>query len=366
MDAPRDGGGWIHPLAFDLDHILEHTPPLWEELRGQRLFITGGTGFLGCWLLESFAWAQDKFNLGASAVVLTRDREAFRLKAPHLANHPAINWHLGDVRSYSFPPGPFAYIIHAATQSSVDLNIHNPLVMLDTIVQGTRRTLQFARLCGAKKFLFTSSGAVYGKQPAEITHLPEDYLGAPDPMSPDAAYGVGKRAAEFLCSCYAGKYGLECKIARCFAFVGPYLPLNTHFAVGNFIRDRLEGGPIRVNSDGSPSRSYLYAADMAIWLWTILWKGVPCRPYNVGSEEAISIGELARTVAKIASPEFPVQINQAVDRSKPPDRYVPATGRFRQELGQCQEVGLHLAIRKTIDWHLRVVDGRLPQRAQEI
>ena len=215
-------------LADDLDHILAHTEGLWDELRGQRLFITGGTGFFGCWLLESLLWANDRLALGTSAVVLTRDPGAFRAKAPHLAGHPSIQLLEGDVAAFPFPSGHFSHVIHAATEASAQLNREQPLRMFDTIVEGTRHVLDFASQSGARKLLLTSSGAVCGRQPPDVTHVPEDYLGAPDPADPLSAYGEGKRAAELLCALYARPGGLEAKIARCFAFVGPYLPLDAH------------------------------------------------------------------------------------------------------------------------------------------
>jgi len=341
----------MNPLADDLDHVLAHTQGLWDELRGQRIFVTGGTGFFGCWLLESFVWANDKLNLGASAVVLTRNPAAFEAKAPHLASHPAIQFHTGDIRSFSFPPGKFSHIIHAATEASAKLNDENPLLMFDTIVEGTRRALELARQSGAKKFLLTSSGAVYGRQPPDLTHIAEDYGGGPDPTGVEWSYGEGKRAAEMLCVLYARQHGLLPKIARCFAFVGPYLPLDMHFAIGNFIANALKGGPIHVNGDGTPFRSYLYAADLAIWLWTILFRGQSGRAYNVGAERAWSIAQVAEVVATQGRPPLPVHIAGRAEPGKPAERYVPSTQRARDELGLQETVALTEAVRRTLLCH---------------
>ena len=335
----------------DLDHVLEHTRDLWEELRGQRVFITGGTGFFGRWLLESLVWANDRLHLDVSALVLSRNPDAFREKAPHLADHSAIQFHPGNVRSFSFPTGSFSHIIHAATESSVKLNADEPLAVFDTIVDGTRRTLEFARHSGVRKFLLTSSGAVYGRQPPGMPHVPEDYPGAPDPTDSRSAYGEGKRAAETLCTLFSKQHGIATKVARCFAFVGPYLPLDVHFAIGNFIRDRLNGGPIVVQGDGTPHRSYLYAADLVIWLLAILLRGQNGRIYNVGSEESISIERLAHMIGAGFSPEVGVVVRGKPDPGKAPERYVPSTARARQELGLLPWISLSDAIGRTIAFH---------------
>lgn len=334
-------------LAADLDHILEHTRPLWEECRGNRIFLTGGTGFFGCWLLESFTWANERLKLDAKAVVLTRDSARFHKKAPHLAGNPSVDLLAGDVRNFAFPAGEFTHILHAATDSA---EVPSATEVVDTIVRGTERCLAFAQQARCRKFLFTSSGAIYGKQPSALTHVPEDFAGAPDPLSPNSAYGEAKRLAELLCA-LASTNDCEAKIARCFAFVGPYMNIDVHFAIGNFLRDQMRGGPIVVKGDGTAVRSYLYASDLAIWLWTVLFRGQANRAYNVGSENEVSIGELARTVASIGS--LPVQVRiEGQPCGAPPARYVPSTQRAQKELELAERVSLQEAIIKTRSWCL--------------
>jgi nucleoside-diphosphate-sugar epimerase len=349
----------LNPLAADLDHILDQTRSLWDELRGQRIFITGGTGFFGCWLLESFLWANNRLSLGSRAVVLTRNPEAFRQKTSHLVDDPAVTLVTGDVRTFDYPSGQFSHVIHAATESKAEPNNEHPLLMLDSIVEGTRRALDFADKSGTGKFLLTSSGAVYGQQPPEMIHIAEDYQGVPDPMDPRSAYGQGKRLAEDLCILYGRQSHIEPKIARCFAFVGPYLPLNGVFAIGNFIRDGLNGGPILVQGDGTPWRSYLYAADLAIWLWTILFQGSPCRPYNVGSEQSISIKETAEMVGRCFTPFMEVKIRQKGDPKAPASRYVPDITRAKAELGLRELITRELACRRTISYLQPAAPARL-------
>jgi nucleoside-diphosphate-sugar epimerase len=336
-------------LAHDLDNILARTEPLWEELRGQRILITGATGFFGCWLLESFTWVNRRLNLNARAVGLSRRPGLLTEKAPHLAQDPAITLHAADVRHGDFPQGTFSHVIHAATEASAKLNNEAPLVMFDTIVEGTRRALQFSIASSVSRFLLVSSGAVYGTQPPQLTHISESFEGGPDPLNPYSAYGEGKRAAEMLCS-LAASPRFATTVARCFAFVGPYMRLDAHFAVGNFISDAMRGGPILVKGDGSPFRSYLYASDLMAWLWTILFKGQSRRAYNVGSEEPLNIATIAREVASALPSKLDVNIASPATSGATVQRYVPCTARAREELGLRAEVPLREAICRTHAW----------------
>jgi dTDP-glucose 4,6-dehydratase len=332
----------------DLDHILAHTQGLWEELHGGRLFVTGGTGFFGRWMVESFLEANDQLGLGAEAVLLTRNPQGFVDVAPHVVGHRAVTLQAGDVRTFDYPTVDFTHVLHLATETGLG---SSAAASFRTAVEGTERVLAFATSRGVRKLLLTSSGAIYGPQPPDLDRIPEEYVGAPPPENASAGYGHGKRAAEFLCAAAASETGLETKIARCFAFVGPLLPLGGNFAIGNFIRDALYRDRIEVTGDGTPHRSYLYAADLAVWLWTILFRGESGRPYNVGSEEDLSISDLAHLVARVVRPGIPVNMAQAAASGALPTRYVPSTTRAARELDVHNRFDLDDAVLRTADWY---------------
>ncbi len=339
----------LPPLPVDdLDHVLAHTGRLWPGARGARIFITGGTGFFGMWLLESFARANDRFGLDMHATVLTRDPAAFARKAPHLVAREDLEFHQGDLRSFAFPAGSFTDLIHAAADTGVWTKNETPAGLLERISAGLRHLLDFAATAGVRNFLHISSGAVYGPQPGGLSHVPEDYPGITQPLPSDAAWAEGKRLAEQLCLTHGSQHDYALKIARCFAFVGPHLDEN--YAVGNFIRDALQGRPILVTGDGTPHRSCLYAADLAIWLWTLLFAGTAGRAYNVGSPDSVSIADLARAVATASGASLRVEIASTATPGRSLDRYVPAVGRAETELGLRVWIPLGEAIRKTIAW----------------
>lgn len=336
----------------DIDHILRHTESLWENVRGKSLFLTGGTGFVGSWLLESFLAANQRLALDAEIMVLSRDPNGFLARHEHLNGVSGLNFLEGDLNSFVLPHGNFEYFIHAATEQGKLPSREHPLGPFEDNVTGAKRVLDFANQAGVRRVLFTSSGAVYGLQPPTLSHLSEEDSLAPSLSDPMTAYGHSKRACEFMGSAYASAYGFDLLVARLFAFVGPRLPLDLNFAAGNFIGDALQGRAITISGDGTTIRSYLYAADMAIWLWTILFQGVSCRPYNVGSNEPLSILDLAHLVREEFNGVPEVSIGQTAIPGSLPARYVPLTDRAQTELGLAEWISIDEGIRRTVEWHL--------------
>lgn len=335
-------------LVDDLDGVLERAEDDLRSLDGRHLFVTGGTGFVGTWLLEVLLWARRRRDAGPTIEVLTRDPESFATRSPHLAADDVICLLRGDVMT---PPISLAVpdlIFHAATPASAALNESTPTLMYDTIVDGMSNVLELATAADRPRILFTSSGAIYGRQPSDLYGLPESHR--PEKLARPSAYHEGKRIAEQLCVDATAAGDAEVVTGRLFNFVGPHMPLDTHFAVGNFIRDALAGGPVVVEGDGTPFRSYQYAADLVVWLLALLVRGEPGRSYNVGSDDAIDIASLAHLVAAEVG-GCDVEVRGSPDPSRPAERYVADCTRARVELGLVNHVDLAEGIRRTAAWH---------------
>jgi UDP-glucuronate decarboxylase len=310
-----------------------------------HLLLTGGTGFFGKALLRHVL--ATGLPVEASVVVLSRNPELFLSGYPELAANGKISFVKGDILNReSLPWGhAFSHVLHAATDSTIGPSL-TPLQRYDQIVDGTRNILDLAVATGARRFLLTSSGAIYGPQPTDLEALPEDWPGSPPLAEPSTAYGQAKRAAEHLCALFGAQHGLDMVVARCFAFVGPDLPLDVHFAIGNFIRDARTADAITVFGDGTPLRTYLDQTDLAHWLFTLLDQGCAGQAYNVGSDEVISIADLAHLVGGILAPDKPVRILGQPTPGAVRSRYVPDIRKAKSAFGLSATVSLAEAIRR--------------------
>lgn len=338
----------------DLDQVLAQTPGFWSRFGGSRLFITGGTGFIGNWLIQVIQRANDSLGARIDILALSRDPQRARLAQPQVFARRDVRLLEGNVSDFKGDTGALDLCIHAATDVGYPGKSGAPLQTFDSIVSGTRRVLDLAQSRGVSRFLLTSSGAIYGVQPHDLPLLPESYQGAPDPTQTTHAYGNGKRAAEWLTCAYAAEHsatGFEAVTARIFALLGPGLPLNGPFAAGNFIRDVLSNKPITIQGDGRPLRSYLYMSDLCVWLLRILESGQTGQAYNVGSEHPVSIRDLAEQITHAAGEATRIEVLTPADASLPPPRYVPDTHKARLSLNLQEQTPLPLALSKTLQWN---------------
>jgi UDP-glucuronate decarboxylase len=312
-----------------------------------NILLTGGTGFFGKSLLRYWCKNADSGQFVPTVCVMSRSPEQFLRSNPDFGSHQWLSFRAGNVLNpSSLPVGPFTHVMHAAADSTLGPQL-SPLERYNQIVDGTRNMLEYAVSNRVERFLFTSSGGVYGAQPVDMERVPETYLGMPDPLHSHNAYSVAKRSAEHLCTLFHDHYGLQTIIARCFAFVGQDLPLNVHFAIGNFIRDALTQPEITIGGDGTPIRSYMDQRDLAIWLNKLLVFGHAGQAYNVGSDQAITIKDLANLVRDTLVPNKRINILGQKSPQNFRNRYVPSIQKASAELGLSLSYSLEESVLET-------------------
>lgn len=333
----------FHIAPADLEEIVRLGARDFEALRGTRLFITGGTGFFGKWLLAGLDRADRELGLDLRLTILSRDPRRFAAQWPEVEGRKGWTLFEGHVAELPVLLERFDYVVHAAADAPAQASEAAETERSRAIVEGTRRVLALAERKGTKRLLFVSSGAVYGAATGKLEGAAEEEFAEAKAVMP---YGEAKRAAERAC---AGSKA-ACGIARAFAFLGPHLPLDRNFAAGNFIADALRGGAIRVRGDGTALRSYLYPTDLVTWLIAILTRGAAGAAYNVGSDEVVSTRDLARAMAAETSEDARVEI-QSTQPQGPQNIYLPNIARAKDELGLRVTVPLREAIRRTLAFH---------------
>ena len=336
-------------ILSDLEEINQNSAADLEEIVNKPLVITGASGFVGTWLTLSWVAAHKKFNGRGQLLITSRNPQSLITLTEVIDPRSPIMALACDIRALDIP-SEFrnGNLIHAATPASAALNASDPAAMLKVIIEGQERVISEAVRMN-NKVLFLSSGAVYGRQPLGVTHLPETWEGAPQIGDSNSAYHEGKRVAELMGNIAATKQGLHFVTARLFAFIAPFLPLGSHFAAGNFIQDAVTSNQIEIKSGGGSIRSYLYATDLCASLWALQARGRTMRDYNVGSEDDVSIFRLAIEVANCTNKEAQVVV-KGINTSENVTRYVPSIERIRKETGFAQSVPLQQALLRTSTW----------------
>lgn len=324
-------------IQSDLDYISNFNPEMWQILRNKKIFATGCTGFLGTWMIYSFLHLNKKFNLNAELVCLTRSKKKNEQK------FSGVQFVQGEIEHFSFPDGKFDFIIHGATEVSQYQNDIAQSVLLDVAYLGTKRIQHFAKNAEVKKILFLSSGAAYGFQPLDLPLVDETFNGAPDITHSKSTYGEAKRVCELLLF----NDLIPTVSARIFATAGPFLPLESQFAFSHFLKSILNNENIVVQSNGKSTRSYLYIADLTLWLWILLLKGKKGEIYNVGSEEEISIFDLAQKIKSTLKSSIEIEVlGQEINFN----RYIPSNKKIRDQFDISSLISLETGIKKSYEF----------------
>lgn len=336
----------------DCSEVLKSETSKLAPLRGETIFISGGTGFIGTWLAEALAYLNDEHQFNTQIFLYSRSTEKFKNAVPHLANRKDIQLINGDIRYLSEVPQETGWFIHAAANPDNRFHSSNPVETMSVIADGTLASLRAVERCSNfKTFLNLSSALVYGPQPLETANIPESAFNKTSCGTLGGVYSDAKRYAETLCAAFRSQSRIPVVTVRPFAFLGPYQSLDTPWAINNFISDALSGNTIRVLGDGQTVRSYMYASDLAYWLLRALTAGSSGTVYNVGSPESICLGDLASMIAGHVSPEPEIRLHSASHGNTPRSRMVPDISSIMKDLGLRISVSLSEAINRTIRWN---------------
>jgi len=307
------------------------------SLKGKRILVTGGTGFFGVWMLTALVQVMESLKGDLEIAVITRDSRSFLGHNPQFNLSPNLRFLNGDIRSINLAGESFSHLIHmATTRANETFSKERQINKIDLLYAGTRNLLEQLG-SDLEVVLFTSSGVVYGV-PSADSAIHESKLTRPDNLQADSALAYGKLLAEYLVSYFSGEFGYKYNIARCFSFLGQGLPLDIHYAAGNFIADAVNSRPIRVLGSGQECRSFMYIGDALAWLLRLLVEPTN-DAYNLGSEKVMTVLELAQIVAAVAGKPDQVEVlgQKLLEGNFRRQFYVPSTRKIRSQFSSLEE-----------------------------
>jgi nucleoside-diphosphate-sugar epimerase len=350
----------------DLEQICGSLKEELEAMRGKRLLVTGGAGFLGHYFVQAVLHANRRLN--GSPIRLTV-YDSFVRGIPEwltrLEGHPDLTVVRHDI-THPLPvnAGEFEFIIHAASIASPTYYRRDPIATMDANVNGLRFLLDHARAQAEGRhpvegFLFLSSSEIYGDPTPEHIPTPETYRGYVSCTGPRACYDEAKRYSETLCVNFAAQYGVPVRIARPFNNYGPGLKISDRRVLADFARDILAGRDVIMLSDGSPKRTFCYVADAVTGYYKVLVKGRNGEAYNVGVEvPEVSMAEVGERMAGLARDLFGYSGRVVRGTSQDadylvdnPNRRCPVISKARMELGYDPVVVLEEGLRRTLLWY---------------
>ena len=355
----------MRPLPrADLTEIVARLAPHGSVDPNASILITGATGFFGRWLLESLVML--KAELGGSGTLIAQSRDPARFVADHpwLAKsehlewwqaHP-LAWDEVDLRASlrrGGRAGDLQCVIHLVTEGDNRAAESNPAGTRDLIVNSARRAAELARAMGAGKLLFTSSGSVYRTPAGEGSARRETDPVWARPTADSSSYhitGFAKLEAERAVMTALEGGATAGTIARCFSFLGPGLPLVGKFAAGNFLSDALAGRDLVIKGSGRPIRSYLHPVDLVVGLMAIMARGSSDAVYNLGSEQPLSLAQLAHVIADQAPGRPAVRVLGGPDAGGVGGHYVPSMARARGEVDFAETINVAAGVGRTLAW----------------
>lgn len=320
-----------------------------ESLRGKTILVTGGTGFIGSWMVAIISFLNDSFNFQIKLFLVSRNLEPDFVKIHGNSGYIHIQ---SDIRHLKQIPENIDYIINAAGSPDSRYHISNSLKNVETFLKGSSSFYEVvSRSPNVKKIIHLSSSQVYGENSNPIKLSEDNSNSSQLNFSEDSAYAEVKRFSETLCKLYIKEYSLPIVIIRPFAFIGPFQKLDKPWAINNFIRDAILGGPIKILGNPNVQRSYLYGSDLAYFLLCILIDGDVGETYNIGSDEAISLIDLAEKVANLYNSNLEIIVKSSKDEYLTNSYIVPNLEKIETKLNLKVQIGIEYALNSTLLWN---------------